>query len=86
MSNFEVKTLAQKLKLVQSCDDYIEFALLLQKDFQSNPENWNNESIGDGIGAASAWLEDAIRCGHITSSEASWSLFANILYAMKVYE
>lgn len=67
---------------IQSKEDLIRFIFELRSDLDINKENWENPSLDRYLEAMEAWLTDT----NEEFSQPSWKLFADILYASKIYE
>ena len=90
--------LNQLVERVNSKETFLEFVEALAADWneeqsleKKSPLNpfgrgstgWENGSIGAFLEAMQAWTTDS---GNKISAKADWKLFAEILYAGKIYE
>lgn len=82
--------LINKLEKVETRADLSEFVLALLKDFESNSAEWENASLSDFLEAMSGWIEDMDgyykNQGKLFNEDQPWKVFAEILYASKIYE
>lgn len=82
--------LTNKLKNVTSVETLAEFILALKLDYDENKNDWENQEISTYLEAASAWVEDMdgfyLNQERDLSEENQWRIFADILYAAKMYE
>ncbi len=76
-------------------ESFIRFLQLLQKDFEQNKTNWENQDLGSFLEAMTRYAEDVEGYYHnlaqqtgekINPKEPTWRLFADILRGAKVYE
>jgi len=86
MNNATKKSLVEELDDIESFEQFAQFVSKLHTDFKENSGDWENENVGDAYESMAAWLRDSISCGKIDPANVPWRLFANILYAAKIYE
>jgi hypothetical protein len=79
-----------KLNSVTSAETLAEFILALKLDWELNEPEWENRELPVFLEAASAWVEDMdgyyTNQGKELNKENKWRVFADILYAAKMYE
>lgn len=67
-----------------------QFIEKLAYDFLDNQESWENRDIFSFLDALSAWLGSVeqlyINTGRELSRQATWSFFAEMMLAAKIYE
>ena len=82
--------LYETIDRIKTKKDFIRFVKLLETDFITNQEEWENTSIDMFLDALAAWTEDTERFGENCNEEISknipWRVFAEILLASKIYE
>jgi hypothetical protein len=75
---------------VVSKEDLADFIDALRNDFLANPSEWENASVDQFLGAMSAWVRAMDNyyqnIGSAPVTSPSWSVFADILAASKIYE
>lgn len=75
---------------IETKEDFIEFLKSLRVDFKDHPEEWENNTLGRYLEAASRFTMDCDRYyknNDMKMEELSkWRIFADILYAGKIYE
>ncbi len=82
--------LLEKLENIQTRKDFSEFITCLSKDFEQHKEDWENPNLLSFLEAMSSWVEDMD--GYYKSHQKPfsenqpWKIFAEILYAAKIYE
>ena len=71
-------------------EQFSQFIDALRKDLQDNKDEWENPSLASFLEAMSSWVADMdgfyMNHDKIPPESVSWAVFANILYAAKVYE
>ncbi|OOQ59275.1 DUF7660 family protein [Mucilaginibacter pedocola] len=81
---------ADKLETIKTREDFVEFTQLLLKNLGEHPEDWENVTLKDYLGAIAAWTEDMD--GYYRNMQlpmpanVDWKVFANILMAASIYE
>lgn len=76
---------------VNSRSSFAAFIELLREDFLQNPNEWENDTLGNFLEAMSAYAKDIQGYYNnfnlnINADEAQWQVFADILRGAKVYE
>jgi len=75
---------------IHSREDFIAFVNALSKDFQDNPDEWENDNIGRYLEALAAWTHDMDGLYHNTGetppTDVNWKFIAQLLLAAKIYE
>ena len=75
---------------VSSKEDLADFIDALKEDFIANPSAWENCTVVHYLDAMSAWVRamDSYyqNAGKPPVKSPSWSVFADILAAAKIYE
>lgn len=70
--------------------DFLRFLEALRNDFKSNPDEWENGDLDSYLDAIQAWVSDMEgyfkNQGIEIPTSVPWNLFANILFAEKMYE
>ena len=82
--------LLDNLDSISTREELSEFIAQLSKDLKNNKEEWENPDLPSFLEAMSAWV-DAIdgyykNKGEDMPQDVPWDMFANILYAAKIYE
>ena len=71
-------------------DDLASFVEMLRQDFLTNVEEWENPDLEGFLEAMGAWIismDNAYRnMGKTVPVQPDWKVFADILYAAKIYE
>ena len=82
--------LHERIDLIKTKDDLADFVEALKNDLISHPEEWENRTLERFLDAMSAWIksvEGAYKnLGKEVPVRPSWKIFADILYASKIYE
>lgn len=73
----------ENIQSIQCKRDLAAFLQDLQKDYESNGDEWNNQSIGAYLEAIRAWLNDS---QDPAVDSACWRYIAALLLAGKMYE
>lgn len=75
---------------VQSHRELSQFAFGLRQDLLERPDGWENDTLESYLEAMSGWTRalDGWARNHMVpfDGEASWELFAHILYSAVIYE
>jgi hypothetical protein len=83
----ELHEMIEKIKTKEELADFVE---KLRMSLNVAPVEWENPSLERFLEAMEAWIREIDRCAKNMSdkdiSNPSWSTFAKILYAAKVYE
>lgn len=82
--------LLTNLDTIKTREELSEFIVQLSRDLQNNKEDWENPDLPSFLEAMSGWV-DAMdgyykNKGEAMPRDVPWNIFANILYAAKVYE
>jgi len=82
--------LLNQLENVKTRTEFSEFVLALLKDFRDNQASWENQDLPSFLEAMSAWIEDMdgfyANQGKEIQTDIPWQIFADILFASRVYE
>ena len=82
--------LSEQLDKLESKEDFSRFVLGLLEDFRINSAGWENQDLLSFLEAIAAWSEDMdgfySNQGRDTPKVTDWKIFAEILYAARVYE
>ena len=70
---------------VDSKESFLEFVAALRADWEarSREPEWENPDLGRFLEAMHAWAEDM---DERVPTAPSWRIFADMLYAAKIYE
>lgn len=85
-----IGTLLDKLENIKTKDELSEFVSALQKDFKDNKDDWENQDLPSYLEAMSAWIDDMD--GYYANQDKdlpidlTWKVFADILFAARIYE
>ena len=75
---------------VASKEDLADFIDALKENFVANPSEWENVTVDRFLDAMSAWVRSMDNyyknAGKAPVTSPSWSDFADILAAAKIYE
>jgi hypothetical protein len=75
---------------IYSREDFVAFVRSLARNFQDNPDEWENINIWSYLDALAAWTEDMDGLFHNTGqplpTNIDWKLIARLLLAAKIYE
>ena len=68
--------------------DFIHFLNLLSKDFEENPQEWENQTISKFLEQMASWVEDYSTCplNNIEWESIDFKVLAQIIYMGKIYE
>jgi hypothetical protein len=82
--------LAQLVANVKSKNDLSAFVVALRDDLRMNPDEWENLSLDEFLSAMADWVEAMEQyyrnTGRSMPESPTWQMFADILYASKIYE
>ncbi len=71
-------------------EDFIKLLLLLSADFKENTSSWENRDISSFLESMASWIEDMdgfyLNQNLPLPTNISWSNFADMMLAAKVYE
>lgn len=80
----------EQIQNIRSKEDFIKFIGDLIVDLKTNPNNWENKTLGDYLEALQSWTEDMegyyINNNLPVPENVSWKIFADILMAATMYE
>jgi hypothetical protein len=85
----EIMDILEKIERIKTADDLADFVAYLRDDLADDLDSWENPTLERFLDAMEAWLRDARRYNEGIkgkSFEPSWKMFADILYAAKIYE
>ncbi len=75
---------------IKTKEDFIKFLHYLKEDYKNNRNEWENPDLSrylDAITAFTEAIEQSYKNNDIKMEELSkWRIFADILYAGKIYE
>ena len=68
--------------------DFIHFLYLLSKDFEKNPQEWENQTISEFLEQMASWVEDYSTCpaNDIEWEKIDFKVLALIIYMGKIYD
>lgn len=79
-----------QLENIQTKEEFADFIESFRHELVHAPDEWENSDLERFLGAMEAWVRAiemyAKNSGDKTITSPSWSTFAKILYAAKVYE
>lgn len=82
--------LHEKIKNIESKEDFISFVEMLSSDFTQNKNEWNNQTVEEYLAGLVSWVEDMDgyyqNVNKPISEKINWNFFANVLYSGKIYE
>jgi hypothetical protein len=80
----------EQIQNIRSKEDFIKFIGDLIVDLKTNPNNWENKTLGDYLEALQSWTEDMegyyINNNLPVPENVSWKIFADMLIAATMYE
>ena len=80
----------EKIEQVTTKDEFLEFLIMLSKDFKLNVDEWENKSINYYLEAIESWIEDMegyyMNSGLPVPNNIDWNFLATIFYVGKIYE
>ena len=76
------------IEKIESKADFIHFLNVLSKDFEKNPDEWENKTIPSFLEQMAGWVEDysTSPANAIAWDTIQFRVFAQILYMGKMYE
>ena len=80
----------KKINDICNKEDFLNFLTLLIKDLEKNKKSWTNSSLESYLEGIESWVEDME--GYYENmniplhKNIDWKVFANVLYAAKMYE
>ncbi|WP_308639595.1 DUF7660 family protein [Paenibacillus silvisoli] len=82
--------LHQQISEIRTKEDFLKFLSALRKDLVINKDQWENPTLEMYLEAMEAWIDTME--GYYSNTNQSipeqptWKVFADILYASKIYE
>jgi hypothetical protein len=80
----------QEINKVRTKEDFLRFLNLFIKDLSNNKQLWENDNLEDYLEGMESWIENMD--GYYQNmalpipKNIDWNVFANILFAAKMYE
>lgn len=75
---------------IKSKEDFVKFIFYLISDYKKNPTDWGNIDLGSYLESIAAWTDDIegfYQNWNLKMPEnITWSVFAHVLIAAKMYE
>jgi hypothetical protein len=82
--------LHEYINKIKNKEDLADFIVLLNEDLMKNPDEWENDTLSRFLLAMEDWIRSMdnyyIHTAQQVPSEPTWKVFADILYASKIYE
>ncbi|GAB2876299.1 hypothetical protein ACCI51_13695 [Microbulbifer echini] len=82
--------LDESLQKIGSKSDFSEFVMDILDDYKENASNWENTDLESFLEAMAAWSKDMdgyyINLGRDVPQDVPWKIFAEIIYAARIYE
>ncbi|NMD52348.1 hypothetical protein HG547_11995 [Shewanella sp. DNRA4] len=82
--------LHEKINTVGSKEDFADFISALRTDLLAHPDTWENPTLESFLEAMESWVGSMESYYKNTGQECpeipGWKVFADILYAAKIYE
>ncbi|QHW31917.1 hypothetical protein GZH47_14555 [Paenibacillus rhizovicinus] len=78
-----------QLHEIRSKNDFLRFLTVLRSDLVKNSNDWENPTLDKYLEAMQGWIQDMDGYYSDTDQtipEQTWKVFADILYAAKIYE
>ncbi|MBR6255976.1 MAG: hypothetical protein IKR23_01245 [Lachnospiraceae bacterium] len=76
-----------QIECVTDLDSFAKFLNALARDYEDNPDEWENLSIGDYLESIAAWIKDWTDLhGNDEFEQLDLKELAKIFYAGKIYE
>jgi hypothetical protein len=83
-------SLEDKVKEINTRQDFVSFVQSLREDFLRNGDNWENQQLPNYLAAMAGWVEDMDgyyqNLGQVMPEQPNWSMLAQILLASRIYE
>lgn len=78
----------EEIEKIRNKTDFIHFLYLLSKDFEKNPQEWENHTISEFLEQMAGWVEDFSTCpaNDIEWEWVDFKVLAKIIYMGKIYE
>ena len=80
----------EQIKDISNRGDFLRFLTAHIRDFRENRDSWENVTIDEFLEGLASWVEDMD--GYYTNlniempQNIDWKIFADMLYAAKIYE
>ncbi len=75
---------------IKTKEDFVKFLHYLREDYKDNPDQWENPDLSRYLEAVAAFADGSkqyyINNNIKTEGLSKWRIFADILYAGKIYE
>jgi len=82
--------LNEQVDSIRSREDFVLFVRSLLRDFEDNPNNWQNDDLKSYLDAIAAWVDDMDgfyqNQGEPVPLQLDWKVLGQILLAAKFYE
>ncbi|WP_444921819.1 hypothetical protein ACJJID_05465 [Microbulbifer sp. CnH-101-G] len=82
--------LLENLNQIKTRDDFSKFVLDILNDYKNNSSSWENADLASFLEAIAAWADDMdgfyANQGEEIPENIHWKVFAEILYAARMYE
>ncbi|WP_136496797.1 DUF7660 family protein [Methylocystis heyeri] len=82
--------LSSRISTIKTKEDLAEFVGELRRDFEVNPERWENPTLEKFLAAMEDWIRAMdnyyINTGQAVPVSPTWKTIADILYASRIYE
>jgi hypothetical protein len=82
--------LHEMLNEIRSKDDLLVLLTALRQDLVANKEDWENPTLDSYLEAMQGWIQDMdgyySNINQTIPEQPTWKVFADILYAAKMYE
>jgi hypothetical protein len=79
-----------RVDTINSRADFVKFVRELATNFETSPEDWENNDLNSYLEAMAAWVEDMDgyyqNSGQPSPQQPSWKIMAEILLAARYYE
>lgn len=79
-----------ELQKIETREEFISFLNYLRQDFVKNSKKWENQSLEEYLEAMQGWVSDMDgfykNQGLVLPTPIPWKVFANILFAARMYE
>lgn len=80
-------SLQDQIANVYDKDSFIKYLNLLAKDFEENPQEWENTTVSQYLQSIASWIEDwSSRYGNEEFEKLDYNEMAKLLYMGKIYE
>ncbi|PKV50694.1 hypothetical protein ATE84_2760 [Aquimarina sp. MAR_2010_214] len=75
---------------IKNKQDFLSFLNMFIKDFKNNKDSWGNSTVDTFLEGMESWIDDMegyyINMNLPVPENIDWKVFADILYASKMYE